>query len=174
MEKHTADNVCAICGRAEGKPYEYVLACDHVTKISRGRKKAAEVRHEYSLVEHRTECACDACRKQRKAVELRRIAIMLAVGVALVVACALIISAANAKAQADGSHSFGFWGSIAALAVIPSVIFAVVGFVSIIRCLRSDYGSEALGAHRKAARFLGDPSVLYMTPKEARSKKVIQ
>ena len=76
---------------------------------------------------------------------------------------------------------FGFFSSIifgllfflALVGAAFTLVFAIAGLVALLRCLGGDYGSQALGTHRKESRYAGSTDVVWMTPKEARNKGLI-
>jgi hypothetical protein len=158
--------LCTVCGQAEGKAYEYLMVRHTVTKTKTRRKQAAKVTHNYSVMERNTACICDPCReKYRKSAALRHgrtflISAVLFVGMLL---------ALNWIGQ-DGNGLLFF---LALVGAAFTLVFAIAGLVALLRCLGGDYGSQALGTHRKESRYAGSTDVVWMTPKEARNKGLI-
>ena len=166
MDPRSENGVCAVCGQAEGKPYEYIIARHTVTRTKTRRKQAAKVTHDYSLMERNTESICDACReKYRKAALLRHGRELLICTAIFVLAFLLMIWIGQ-----DGNGLLNFLALVAAAISLPVDIAILVAFI---RALTGDYGSEALGTHCREVHYHGDHEVLPMTPREARRKGLI-
>lgn len=174
--ENPANTACVVCSQAEGKPCECVTVHRHVTAYKTRRKGNTQYKTSYSNVERHTGCVCDGCRKKQRAADLKRFAICLAVGSALLAVIVLVISASNARANRSGSSSMDVLGSLAALALIPDIIFVGWSLVWLIGGLRGDYGSQTLGAYyvkKHRELYPGDNEYIWMTPKKARSEHLI-
>lgn len=154
---------CALCGEAEGKPYEYLLVRDTVTRTQTRRKQAAQVSHSYSLIGRYTGYLCDACRKKKKLAGVRGMLIFSLASTAFLFLGAWLTTKIGTN---------GFLDLVTAALLILAPICTIVGLVFLIKTLSSDFGSETLGAHRKQTDYPGDRGVVPMTPKEAKRKGV--
>lgn len=159
-------SVCAVCGQTEGKPYEYIIARHTVTRTKTRRKQAAKVTHDYRLLEQNTESICDACReKYRKAARLRFARDLLISAAIFALAVLVMVWLGQ-----DGNGLLLFLALVVAAISLP---VAIAMLVALIRALTGDYGSEALGTHRRETGYSQDREIVYMTLKEARRKGLI-
>lgn len=172
MDKQINNN-CSVCGQSEGKSYEYFTALETEKRSRPRRKGSTKIEYTYSEVEKHSDFVCDTCRNNDRKLQLKYSIIIFIVAVALITTSILLISFDN---------NMGFWGSVGALALIPSIIFVIVALVQLFRAHRTDGGSEALCSYYLKKSTDKSPKEIApgitirriaVTPKEAKNKGII-